>query len=309
MCLHKTHRFVTAGLCVNMKEKIKKYLEWKATYAARASVNYKIWLERFIQICGDKPIEKYDIGDYVKFKHWVENHFSPYSIQFATIVIKNFLQFYRDQNYKCLPPSFIKVKRISAKSHRAVTEEEFNKIISIIPENEFPSLRDLLIIRLLWDTGVRVSELCDLDISQINENNRSAIIQTKKTGRQRIIVWSEETHRYLMKYMPIRLELHHINKASALFVSWCKGIGWGSRLSTRSIQRIIKQSVIKAGINERITPHSFRHGWAHKRRDQNAPLAFIQRGLGHINPVSTFIYEQYNDNEFVKNANVYLNAI
>ena len=79
-----------------------------------------------------------------------------------------------------------------------------------------------------------------------------------------------------------------------------------TRLTTRTVQRVIKLSVQKAGLKERITPHSFRHGWAHKRRDQNAPLAFIQKGLGHISPISTFIYEQYNDMDFLQNANKYL---
>lgn len=309
MCLHKTRRFVPAGLCVNMKEKIKKYLEWKGTYAPRASVNYRIWLERFIQICGDKPIEEYGIGDYVKYKHWIDSHYSSYCVQYATIIIKNFFRFYRDQNYSCLSPSFIKLPRSIAKSHRAVTEDEYKKIISLVPENEFRSLRDLLIIRLLWDTGVRVSELCDLNITQINENHRSAVIQTKKTGNQRIIAWSEETHYYLMKYMVVRLELPKVNNASALLVGMNQDRSWGPRLTPRSVQRMIKALVLQAGIKEKITPHSFRHGWAHKRRDQNAPLAFIQRGLGHINPISTFIYEQYNDNEFLKNANVYLRPV
>ena len=77
-------------------------------------------------------------------------------------------------------------------------------------------------------------------------------------------------------------------------------------MTSRTVQRIIRYYVNRAGIKEKITPHSFRHGWAHKRRDQNAPLSFIQRGLGHLSPVSTFIYEKYNDVEFVTNANNYL---
>jgi len=291
-----------------MKEKIKTYLEWKGTYAQRASVNYKIWLERFVEVCGDKKLEKYDISDFVKYKHWLETRYTPYSVQFATIVIKNFLKFYRDQNYTCLSPSLIKIPRVNAKSHRAVTEAEYKKIVAMIPENEFRTLRDLIVVRLLWDTGVRVSELCDLDLSHIDENKRSAIIHTKKTSNQRVIVWSEETHYYIMKYMPIRLELQHLNKASALFVGWSQGKGWSTRLTKRTVERTIKKYASIAGIKEKVTPHSFRHGWAHKRRDQNAPLAFIQKGLGHINPISTFIYEQYNDMEFVNNANTYLKA-
>jgi integrase/recombinase XerD len=80
-------------------------------------------------------------------------------------------------------------------------------------------------------------------------------------------------------------------------------------MTTRSVQRFIKRYVSMSGIKEKITPHSFRHGWAHFRRDQNAPLSFIQRGLGHVNPISTFVYEQYDDREFVDNAKAYLKTV
>lgn len=290
-----------------MKEKIKKYLEWKATYALRASEAYRIWLERWIQVCGDKPIEEYTISDYVKYNRWIEQRYSPYSIEYSTIIMKNFFQFYKEQNVQCLSPSLIKTPRIIAKSHRALTEDEYKLLIAQIPENDFTSLRDLVMIRLLWDTGVRVSELCDLDISQINRTKRSTGIRTKKTGKPRIIVWSEETHDLLIKYLNARNELDKLKNSTALFTIWTKDYGWSTRVNNRCVQRKVRKYAKWAGITEKTTPHSFRHGWAHKRRDQNAPLAFIQRGLGHINPISTFIYEQYNDNEFVKHANSYLN--
>lgn len=299
-------RFVPGGSYAFMYPLIKEYLDWKGTYAPRACVNYRIWLYRFIEVCGEKALPEYNITDFVKYRRWLETRFGSYTVSFATIVIKNFLQYCKTQNLVCLSPTLIKLPRINAKSHRAITEEEFEKTISVIASNEFRPLRDLLLVRMLWDTGMRVSELRDLDVSQIDESKRSTIIQTKKNGKLRIIVWSEATHKLLMKYMPIRLELHRFNNASALFIGWDKGKGWSSRLTSRSVQRIIKYYVDRAGIKEKITPHSFRHGWAHKRRDQNAPLAFIQRGLGHNNPISTFVYEQYNDTEFERNANAYL---
>jgi len=288
-----------------MNEKLKLYLDWKGTYAHRASINYKIWLERFVQLCGQKNIEEYDVSDIVKYRKWLESHFSSSSTQFAIVVIKNFFQFFKFQNCACISPSLIRIPRVNPKSHRAITETEFNKIISVIPSNEFLFLRDLVMVRLLWDTGVRVSELCDLDITNIESEKQSAIISTKKNGKKRIIVWSKETHELLLKYMPIRLELHKIHKTTSLFIGTEKGKGWSLRLTPRTVQRRVLFYVNKAGINEKITPHSFRHGWAHKRRDQNAPLAFIQRGLGHLNPISTFIYEQYCDNEFELSAKGY----
>jgi site-specific recombinase XerD len=289
-----------------MENKICAYLEWKGIHSPKASIMYKSWLKRLIEVCGDKPIEEYTITDIVHYQSWLKTRFSPYSLQYATVVIKNFFQFYRDQNYRCLPPSLIKRKKVKAKSHRAIREEEFEKMVSIIPENEFKFLRDLIIVRMLWDTGVRVSELCDLDITQIDTNKPCTVIATKKTINMRTIVWSEKTHQLLLKYMPIRTELYKHNKASALFVGQQNNnSSWNMRLSTRSVERIIKYYSNKAGIIEKVTPHSFRHGWACMRRDQNAPLSFIQRGLGHLNPVSTFIYEQYSDLDFERSAKAY----
>jgi site-specific recombinase XerD len=230
-------------------------------------------------------------------------------LEYATIIIKNFFQFFRDQDYTCIKPSLIKRKKGRAKSHRAIKEEEFEKIVTSISIHDFWSLRDLLIIRMLWDTGVRVSELTDLNISQINAQNLSAVIATKKTANMRIILWSDKTHEILIRYLKMRSELSELDnicKSSALFI-WHKNSKkyFNPRLSTRSVERIVKEYSNKAGIVEKITPHSFRHGWAHMRRDQNAPLSFIQKGLGHINPASTFIYEQYSDNDFERSAKTF----
>jgi site-specific recombinase XerD len=290
-----------------MDKRIAAYLDWKGIHSPKASISYKSWLVTFVKICGDKPIEEYRITDIVCYQKWIKSHYSSYSLEYATIVIKNFFQFYRDQNYACLPPSLIKRKKGHPKSHRAVREEEFEKITSVIPDNDFWNLRDLVIIRMLWDTGVRVSELTDLDLSQIDVNNLSAVIATKKTANMRIIVWSDKTHEILIKYLKMRSEVDYICKSSALFI-WHKNSKsyHNPRLTTRSVERIVKYYANKAGIIERVTPHSFRHGWAHLRRDQNAPLSFIQKGLGHLNPVSTFIYEQYSDMDFERNAKAYL---
>ncbi len=299
-------RQVGSGRALCFMEKIiREYLNWKGTYARKASINYRIWLDYFVKVCGIKNLEEYTTEDVVKYHEWLEIRYSPFSIQLAFVALKNFLQYCQWQNYPCLSPVLIKLPRAQPKSHRAVSESEYNLIISVIPQKLFINLRDLILIRLLWDTGVRVSELCDINVSQIDENKRSTVIQTKKNGRKRIIVWSDETHKLLIKYITLRVKLTKCS-TSSLFVGLQKGRDWTLRLTFRTVERVVKYYVDRAGIKERITPHSFRHGWAHKRRDQNAPLSFIQKGLGHINPISTFVYEQYNDNEFEKNANTYL---
>lgn len=293
------------ALCF-MKEIIKTYIEWKATYAQRAAVNYRIWLERLVEVCGDKPVQDFELRDFLKYKYYIERRYNPYTIQLATVVIKNFLQFCKMQNINCLNPTLIKLPRVFAKSHRAITENEFLEMVKRVPDKRFGDLRDLLMIHLLWDTGMRVSELTDMEVSQIDLANSSALINTKKTGYKRTIVWSEKTHELMRRYISVRKsECPHCT-STALFLGWKNGLGWYSRITPRTIERIVKRYAQDAGILEKVTPHSFRHGWAHMRRDMNAPLAFIQKGLGHLNPVSTFVYEQYKDADFERNAKAYL---
>jgi site-specific recombinase XerD len=273
-----------------MKIEIEKYIDWKATYAKRASINYKIWLDLFIKVCGDRKIVEYTVTDTVKYNKWLETRYAPCSVQYATIVLKNFFMYYKMLDVPCISPNLIRLPRIRiAKSHRAVTESEYEKIIAQIPKDDFRTTRDSLMIQLLWDTGIRISELCDLDITP------------------RIIVWSNETHALLMIYLKNRNGLNH-TRTTALFVGFSNNKSWNERINVRTVQRTIKHYAANAGLLEKITPHSFRHGWAHKRRELNAPLAFIQRGLGHVSPVTTFIYQQYNDKEFEANAQNYLQA-
>lgn len=293
-----------------MNEKIKEYLDWKGSYAPRASINYKIWLTLFLKVCGEKPIEEYELKDIVKYMEWLKLHYKPYTVQFATVVIKNFFQFFKDKNLHCLSPKYIRLPKIIVNNHhRAVKPEEFDKIVSVIPrDQDFRSLRDNAMIRILWDTGIRVSELTDLDITQINPKKLNTVISTKKTGRNRIIVWSEETHDYLMRYMALRKNIPSVKRPLALFINYNPTEQIYQRATSRCVQRMVKKYANLAGIVGKTSPHALRHGWAHKRRDMNASLAFIQKGLGHRSPNTTFIYMEYNDRDFESNAQNYLQA-
>src|SRR5580693_4921035 len=113
-----------------MEETIKEYLDWKATYAPRASVNYKIWLAHFLEACGVKQLSEYDVKDLVKYQLWLETRYSSSSIQLATVVLKNFFLFCVHNHYPCMSPTLIRTKRIHAKSHRASTESEYTRVIA-----------------------------------------------------------------------------------------------------------------------------------------------------------------------------------
>lgn len=289
-----------------MHEKIEEYLAWKSSHRMFAGDRYKHWLYRFVEACGEKEIEEYSSSDIVVYHNWMTQRFSHTSIRYAMSIIKNFFLFFKMKNYNCISPQLIQLPRKQkANSHRALTEEEFARLNKVINPNSFHTMRDLLILRLLWETGMRVSELCDLNLNDIEDKNSKAVVSTKKTSNMRVVVWSARTQELLSKYIAMRTDLKGC-ESPALFVG-TKGKGfWSKRLTTRTVQRMLKEYCTRAGITAKTTPHGFRHGWAHFRRDKGAPLPFIQRGLGHVSPMSSFVYQQYSDPEFELSARAYL---
>lgn len=280
------------------------YLDWKGTYAKRAAYNYRAWLDYFIKCNGDKKLTDCDIQDLVKYKNWLEDKYSQCTVQYGMVVLHNFFKFWRLKGENTLQPELVKIGKSYPKSHRAVTEQEYLSMLSSIDEPTFIALRDRLVLCMLWDTGVRISELCDLNVEQFSKDRRTCVIVTKKNNRNRIIAWSESTHVLLYKYLLLR---QTITSASPLFLCHSYNSSkFSRRLTVRSMERHIRYYANKAGIADKVTPHSFRHGWAHHRLNQRASLPFIQRGLGHCNPTSTHVYLQYNDKDFEMEAQEYL---
>lgn len=264
----------------------------------RASVMYRIHLERFAKFCGNKKTEQVKIGDIARFLEFLRERYSEKTIAYCIAILKNFLGYLRRTGIDCVDPYLLKIPRSVSRSYNALSAEDFKKMDELISTDNFSDLTKKVILRMLWDTGMRLSEIALLDISQVDSRRNWAVIQTKKNKKPRTVMWSEKTHRYLLEYLGIRI---CVNQQPALFIT----IGKGSRrqrISHRTIERWIKDLSLEAGVKDRISPHSLRHGWAHFRRDKGAPLPFIQEGLGHSSIESTIIYQQYSNREFRKTA-------
>ena len=178
------------------------------------------------------------------------------------------------------------------------------KILNVIPRPHFNGKRDKLLIRLLWETGVRVSELCDLDITDIDPQNAMTVIRTKKTDRKRQIFWSEETHRLLLEYLKERRVKNH---SPALFIGTHFSYTT-KRFTCRAVQRSVKYFADRAGLEKKISPHSFRHGKAHNILAKGGSVKHIQAILGHSekNPAASFTYLQFDNKEMEQYAKRYL---
>jgi len=282
--------------------RVKQYLEWKATYAPRASVNYRIWLDRFRSVTG-KDVETAGVGDIVEFRKYLDGNYQPKSTELAMVVVKNYFKFWKLSGLNCISPELVRVPRCVANSYQAISFEEYCSILSFIHPTNFWDLQKLVIIRLLYETGMRVSELCDLNVSDIDPARMDTMIRTKKTAHLRKIFWSVETHLLIREFLVQRKEL---NSTPAFFVARFLDGSVSRRMTARTVQRMIKELCRKAGIEKSISPHSFRHGKAHRILDLGGNPKSVQAILGHCDPSSSFTYLQWNDKEFEKEAKRFL---
>lgn len=259
---------------------------------ARTADRYVRTLRQLEETIGKSP-EQITEADFYAFldakRKCKENTKNLYKVHF-----RDFLKFCDKRDIKTACRAiYIEMKRTSNDSHAPLLGEDKQTLLkNLSTETDFLALRDTLLIRLLIDTGARVSEITDLCIDALEEGR--AYIKTKKTTTSRYILWKPETERLLRRYLDARAMF--LVEGDPLFI----GIGQGriSRLTPRSVERIFKRECKKAGLTGYV-PHSCRHGRAIEMRTlENRSLEEIRRMLGHTTILSVQTYLQESDESF-----------
>jgi len=292
---------------MNIVKAKEDFIRYKKLNCPVAAQYYSTWLDRLCQFLGQgREVEDIDITELV---NWLENQKRRYeegTVHQMKVALRGLLKYSEDEDLDCVSHKRISCRSVSYNSHHALTFDEFQEIRQLTLDNDYYNIVNRLIIDLLCDTGMRVSELSEIKMAQMDIDRRKAVIETKKNNDMRQVFWSERTDDTLSKYMPVRKKLGRNDRLL---------LGRNSRtgkvydqLSTRSIQNRIKKLREESDINKQITPHSFRHGRAHQWRKQGASLPFIKEALGHQAIESTQIYQKYEDKEFEREAKGYIGA-
>jgi len=157
-------------------------------------------------------------------------------------------------------------------------------------------LRDAALLELIYGTGLRVSETCALDITDIDRGRYGTplvIVRRGKGGKSRQVPLGGAADRALASYLPARQQL--AASTPALFVN-----AGGERLTPRSVQRMVKRWMIAGGVHGHVTPHGLRHSFATHLLDGGVDLRAIQELLGHASLSSTQIYTKVSLDHLVK---------
>ena len=177
-------------------------------------------------------------------------------------------------------------------------DEELNKIFSVCNSNNPTEERDTLIIELLYATGVRVSELVNIKIKDINQEEKLIKI-LGKGNKERMVIYNNHTKKALDTYL--QDGYNYFNKSGSEYLILNKN---GNKLSERYIREIINKKVTQASLDIKISPHTLRHTFATDILENGADLMTVKELLGHESLNTTSIYTHITNEQIKKTYNL-----
>ena len=285
-------------------------LEIEKGRSTKTTENYGLYLARFLDlITQDFPegatIKPSDLTPEIlrKFRLRLnrfddnQNHerLSALTQSYHLIALRGFLKYLAKRGIKSLDPSLVDLPRAAKKQVTFLHFDEVSRLLSEIPTDTEPGLRDRAIIELLFSGGLRVSELCNLNRDSINLARREFMVRGKGK-KDRPIFIDQTTAEHIEEYLNARtdtLPALFLNNSSNQNIPDTSGDF--RRLSPRSIERIIGKYTRLAGITKHVTPHTLRHSFATDLLMHGADIRSVQSLLGHANIATTQIYSHITD--------------
>lgn len=280
---------------------LNEFLGWGvAKYTTPTIKTYRGIINRFILFVGkDILMTDISITHLTNYNLDKLSKYNPSTVALHLRALRQFFKYAYARKYIDWDPALIPIPKYINKSHKAANFDKSRKMLENIFVMNFRDLRDKTLLSLLVASGLRVAEICDLKVSEIDMDKRFGVIHTKKNRVPRMIFWDDYAHQLLRTYLNERVLY---SKCENLFIAYSKS-SKGHKLTTRSVQRMVK----KYRMEEGITPHSFRHGLGVRAVQSGIHPRFIQKILGHKNLNSSAIYMQVNDVEVVNSYKHILN--
>lgn len=279
-----------------------EHLEVEGGRAAKTAENYQRYLERFLEFTDYITVDKITTELVRKYRLWLNRYenFQGQELSVATqnyhlIALRVFLTYLSRRDIESLSADKIILPKTARPQVTFLHFDEVARMLEIIDTSTEQGLRDRAIVELLFSSGLRVSELVNLNRDHINLKRREFMVRGK--GRKdRPVFISESAAEHVTNYMDSRLD-----SLPPLFLSYSRNSGQTTnsgdfrRLSTRSVQRMVSQYAKLAGITKHVSPHTMRHSFATDLLMNGADLRSVQSMLGHSNISTTQVYTHVTD--------------
>ena len=276
---------------------IDTFLEQKKHLSEYSIRNHKLDINKLIFFLNENLDQEFNLDLVRKFISELRKSTSKTSIRRIISNVGTYFEYLIDQE-KIEKNFFSEISppKIGKKLPSIATTDEIDEMIDCIDKSKNLGKRDHAIIEFIYSAGLRVSEVNNLNIQDIDLNQNQAVI-FGKGSKYRSVIFSESTSKILKDYLEIR---DNSKKEKAFFLS-----NSGVRISIRSIQHIVKKYISLAGLNPKYHTHTLRHSFATHLLDGGADLRVVQELLGHTSPKTTEIYTHIS---VEKSRDVYTNA-
>ena len=236
-----------------------------------------------------------------KYRLWLNRYKNNNDGELATITqgyhliaLRGFLGYLSKRDIISLSPDKIDLPKVARKQVTFLHFDEVTRMLDTIPLDDEVGLRDRAIIELLFSSGLRVSELVNLNRDHVNTKRREFMVRGK--GRKdRPVFIGEAAAGRVEDYLASRLD-----NLPPLFLSYSRNnisstTGDYRRLTSRSIQRMVTKYARLAGITKHVSPHTMRHSFATDLLMNGADIRSVQSMLGHSNISTTQVYTHVTD--------------
>lgn len=281
-----------------------EYLEIERGRSEKTIRNYDFYLRRFAA-WAKQPAPSAISDDLVRrYRLWlnralpgrIEKTLKKNTQNYHLIALRAFLKYLAKRDIKSLAPEKIELAKQQARMVEFLESDELVRLLKAAEGDRGTmgleqwnniALRDQAILELLFSTGLRVSELANLKIDQVNLK-RDEFSVRGKGGKPRVVFLSDDAKKALKNYLDKRQDT-----SPFLFVSHDRakrGRKESGALTARSIQRLIQHYALAAGITKKTTPHTMRHTFATDLLLSGADIRSVQSLLGHASITTTQIY-------------------
>ena len=283
-----------------------EHLEIEQNRSQRTIANYDHYLQRLVEFCDDCEIAKVDANMVRAYRLHLNRlkdnqgqELSKATQNYHLIALRSFLKYLAKRDIKALDSAKIELSKTVRPQVTFLETEEVERLLAVIDTSNAVGLRDRAVIELLFSGGLRVSELVSVDRSHINLERREFMVRGKGQ-KDRPVFISPQAADWIAKYMETRkdnylpLFIHYSGSQNGL------DDGMYTRLTVRSVQRLVKRYAGLAGITKDVTPHTLRHSFATDLLHNGADLRSVQGLLGHANIATTQIYTHLTDPQLQK---------